>query len=179
MTTSNEMILIGGVVKSLRGFESWCGETHIQKTCYVAKHVYAIPFESQFILYKHGPFSFDLNSAIGQMRAQQILSSTPQSYGSTYDVDSALWNAINTASDNMFEAYKTNVESICKVLAKKKVAELERVVTAVFVYINFFSDNVERMSQKLVELKPHISPREALLAFQEAEVFTSKLRHSV
>ena len=177
MTTSNEMILIGGVVKSLKSFESWCGETHIQKTCYVAKHVYAVPFESEFILYKHGPFSFDLNSAIGQMRAQRIISSTPQTYGSTYDVDVALWGAINSASDNMFEAFRVNVEVICRVLAKKKVAELERVVTAVFVYINFFSDSVERMSHKLVELKPHISPREALLAFHEAEVFTSKLTH--
>ena len=35
MTTTQEMVLIGLIVKDLADNGSWCGETHIQKTAYI------------------------------------------------------------------------------------------------------------------------------------------------
>lgn len=175
MTSSTEMILIGGIVKTLQDMGSWCGETHIQKTSYIAKHIERVPFESDFILYKHGPFSFDLNSSLNSMRSQKLLNVTPQQFGSTYSVDVDLWNVIDHASGDTFERFRAQIEEACRPLARKKVAELERIVTAVYVYINFYNGDVDIMAKKLVTLKPHISPREAYAAFQEAESFTSKI----
>ena len=40
---------------------SWCGETHIQKAAYFLQVLLEVPLEFDFILYKHGPFSFDLS----------------------------------------------------------------------------------------------------------------------
>lgn len=176
MTTSAEIILIGGVIRALRQRDSWTGETHIQKTCYVAKIVEHVPFESEFILYKHGPYSFDLSSSLGHMRAQRIISVTPQTFGSTFDVVEGIWLALERASSNIYESYADQIGSICDVLAKKKVAELERIVTAIYVFVNFPDMSLDQMAHKLAELKPHINSRQAVDAFEEAEVFTKKIR---
>jgi uncharacterized protein YwgA len=77
MTRIKEFVLVGGIVRSLNAVGSWCGETHIQKTSYIAKHVKGVPLESDFTLYKHGPFSFDLNAVLNEMRSQNLLSVTP------------------------------------------------------------------------------------------------------
>jgi hypothetical protein len=51
--------LIVALVEKLRENRSWAGETHLQKATYVLKRVLGVPIEFRFILYKHGPFSFD------------------------------------------------------------------------------------------------------------------------
>ena len=78
MTSASEIHLVGRVVEILGEMHSWCGETHIQKTAYVAKVIKNVPFESKFILYKHGPYSFDMNGVLNHMRSQNILLVTPQ-----------------------------------------------------------------------------------------------------
>jgi hypothetical protein len=61
MTISADYALVGAIIKELADAGSWCGETHIQKTAYVAKELLGVPIAASFILYKHGPYSFDLS----------------------------------------------------------------------------------------------------------------------
>src|ERR1700722_18048872 len=99
MTSASEIHLVGRVVEILDEMHSWCGETHIQKTAYVAKVVENVPFESKFILYKHGPYSFDMNAVLNHMRSQNILIVTPQgTYGSSYRLNEGLWTALSRAA---------------------------------------------------------------------------------
>lgn len=72
MTTSKDMILLGGIASLLKKHGSWTGETHLQKTAYVTKAVLGIPLSASFILYKHGPYSFDLNKSIAHMLVDRI-----------------------------------------------------------------------------------------------------------
>jgi uncharacterized protein YwgA len=172
MTTSKEMIVIAGVVNRLRKLGSWAGETHVQKTIYIAKSVFGLPLDAEFILYKHGPYSFDLNKNISHMLSRGILVSTPQGgYGPSLDVNEAMLAALDAASGGYLRTVKSQFEPACKQLAKMKVAELERVATAVYIHLNY--PNLSQMARhaKLSELKPHIDRDTAVLAFEEAKPF--------
>jgi hypothetical protein len=173
--TSAEINLVGRVVEVLGEMHSWCGETHIQKTAYVAKVIKHVPFESEFILYKHGPYSFDMNAVLNHMRSQNILIVTPQGpYGSTYRLNEGLWGALSRAAGQRFNAYDQHIRFVCTQFARKNVAELERIATAVYVRLNFRSLNPQQQVLKLNELKPHIDLPGAQIAFSESEVFFPK-----
>lgn len=172
MTRMIEFVLVGGVVRSLNSMGSWSGETHIQKTSYVAKYVKQVPLESEFTLYKHGPFSFDLNAVLNQMRSQNLLTVIPQgSYGSSFALNEKLWLALNKAAGGAFDAYANTVESVCATLGGKGVAELERITTAIYVALNFRDLTPSSRVRKLTELKPHIKYDLAIEAFDEAKQF--------
>lgn len=172
MTKAAELSLIAHIIDTLGEFGSWCGETHIQKTAYVAKVAMGVPIESEFVLYKHGPFSFDLNKLLAEMRAQQIISVTPQGpYGSTYAVNSGMWGALKRSMAGYYAPHDEKIRFVCHRLAKKKVTELERVATAIFVRLHFPGLEGDLLPRKLNELKPHIPLPEARLAFEESRVF--------
>lgn len=172
MTTSREMILVGGIVDQLTKAGSWCGETHIQKTAYVAKTLKGLPLESEFILYKHGPYSFDLNKSLMHMAARGVLTLERRGhYGPSYRLNEPMWLALNRASQNVFESVSQTVEVVCKKLASKNVAELERFSTAIFVNTNFSDLDRSEKIRKFVELKPHVPRELAQSAFEEAAKF--------
>lgn len=176
MTSASEIHLVGRVVEILDEMQSWCGETHIQKTAYVAKVVEHVPFESQFILYKHGPYSFEMNSVLNYMRSQNILLVTPQgNYGSSYKLNDGIWAAVSRSAKVRFEAFDAPLRFVCNQFANKKVVELERIATAIYVRLNFKDLDLQKQVRKLNELKPHIDISEAQLAFSEARVFFNKL----
>jgi hypothetical protein len=56
---------------------SWSGETHIQKAAYLLRELMDIPFGFDFILYKHGPFSFELRDELSSMRSDRLLERQP------------------------------------------------------------------------------------------------------
>jgi len=170
MTTSIEMILIGGVVKTLRDRHSWSGETHIQKSAYIAKQIKHVPFESEFVLYKHGPYSFDMNKSLSHMRGRGLLTMTPNpGFGSTYDINEPLWAALNKAANNVFAQFEERIVFVCGILANKNVAALERIATAIFLKAEHPDKDTEFLASELISIKPHISLENARQAFIEAE----------
>ena len=57
------------LIEQLKDRGSWCGDTHIQKTTYFLQELLKVPLGFEFILYKHGPYSFDLEDEITALRA--------------------------------------------------------------------------------------------------------------
>lgn len=170
MTTSREMVLIGGVVRSLRSRGSWTGETHIQKTAYVAKIKRNVPFESDFVLYKHGPFSFDLSKSIGHMLSRDLLSSESNGgYGPSYDLNSSLWTALNKGLKDFYADFSAQIDDIGAKFSKKNVAELERIATAVYISSKHPFDADDIRADFITKIKPHISREMAFAALKEAE----------
>src|SRR5439155_9345213 len=64
--------ILSFLARDLRTKGSWCGETHLQKAVYVLKDMLEVPVPYDFILYKHGPFSFDLRAELTSFRADGI-----------------------------------------------------------------------------------------------------------
>jgi uncharacterized protein YwgA len=61
------------LIKEMKDKGSWCGETHIQKAAYFLQELLGVPMGFEFILYKHGPYSFDLSDEVTAMRADSLL----------------------------------------------------------------------------------------------------------
>ena len=67
-------VIVIRVIKALREHGSWCGETHVQKAVYLLQEMAGAQTGFDFILYKHGPFSFDLRDELTALRADELLS---------------------------------------------------------------------------------------------------------
>jgi hypothetical protein len=69
--------VILSLIENLKKKGSWCGETHILKATYFLQELFDLPLGFEFILYKHGPFSFDLSDEFTAMRADMLLKIQP------------------------------------------------------------------------------------------------------
>jgi uncharacterized protein YwgA len=65
---------------------SWCGETHIQKAMFLLQDLLGVDTGFDFILYRHGPFSFELRDELAAMQADGLLELVLRQpgYGPTY-----------------------------------------------------------------------------------------------
>ena len=85
MEQTEQTAIVLGLVDALRSRHSWCGETHIQKCVYLVQEALQVPTEFEFVLYKYGPYSFDLHDLLGEMRADLLIDreTRPAPYGPT------------------------------------------------------------------------------------------------
>jgi uncharacterized protein YwgA len=60
------------LIEAMREQGSWCGETNIQKACFFLQEVTRVPLGFDFILYRYGPYSFDLTDELTALRADSI-----------------------------------------------------------------------------------------------------------
>ena len=73
---------ISNLISALRSNGSWAGETHLQKATYLLQEVTGVPLGFKFVLYKHGPYSFELTEELGLLKSAGVVISEPQpSYG--------------------------------------------------------------------------------------------------
>ena len=69
---AQEAVLLG-LIRRLEAHDSWSGETHI-KSRLICSPSFAMSIStSRFILYKYGPFSFELRDELTDMRAEGYL----------------------------------------------------------------------------------------------------------
>ncbi len=74
--------ILSTLAEELLEIGSWCGETHLQKATFFLQHMLKVPTEWDFVLYRYGPFSFELRDELTAMRADQLLELIPmQPYG--------------------------------------------------------------------------------------------------
>ncbi|MEW6381838.1 MAG: hypothetical protein AB1611_19865 [bacterium] len=157
------------LAKNLKDHGSWCGETHIQKAAYFLQQMLGVPLGFEFTLYKHGPFSFDLNDEITAMRADALIRLQPQPYpyGPSLLPDEGS-ELLKDRFPKTLKRYDNQVKFIAEKLGSKKVTELECLATALYVTYEFDGD-VETRARKINELKPHISVDEARSAAHKVD----------
>src|SRR4051812_47199628 len=80
MNRIEKVALICAIAEAMRQRGSWSGETPLQKSIYFAQEVFKIPLGFTFILYKHGPFSFDLRDELASIRADNLMEFRPNAY---------------------------------------------------------------------------------------------------
>ena len=158
------------LVDQLRDRGSWCGETHVQKTTFFLQELMHVPLGFDFILYKHGPYSFDLRDELTSLRADQLIKLEPQwSYGPKIATTERS-DYIQGLYPKTVEKYDDAVSFIAEKLGSKGVTELERLATALYVTQRFPQDrSIAGRAAKLTELKPHITRDEATTAVEEVD----------
>jgi uncharacterized protein YwgA len=167
--------LLTTLVDQLRERGGWCGETHIQKSVFVAQELAGVPLGFDFILYKHGPFSFDLRDELTSLRADGLLKMEPQPipYGPKFKAtDSA--RALQQRFPKTLRKHRQALEFVAENLANKQVDQLERLATALYATIERPDDDSHEQASWINERKPHVSVDEALEALQEVDSLVSE-----
>ena len=155
------------LIEMLRSKKSWASETHLQKSTHFLQRLLGVPLEFQYILYKHGPFSFDLREELSGMLADSFLK-----WESQYPYGPSL--TPGPASENLKRQYKTaskystQIEFVAEKLGQKTVVELERLSTALFVTLEGSVDSADR-AVRISKLKPHIKISDAREAVGEMD----------
>src|SRR4051794_16995837 len=80
MKTFEQASIVLRLSEALRQRGSWTGETHIQKATYFLQELLQLPTGFEFVLYKHGPFSFDLRATLTFMEAEDLVCWQPRPY---------------------------------------------------------------------------------------------------
>jgi hypothetical protein len=157
------------VMNALKANGSWCGETHVQKTIFLCQELFGVSSNFKFILYKHGPYSFQLSEHLQGLIADDLIHvrSRPP-YGPSLELSedvSALYRSVTTD-----ECLSRKLDFVAGKLGRKGVADLERLATAVYVNEKHSTQlPVERRAALLISLKPHVSSELARSAFLEVD----------
>ncbi len=162
MDQSVRRAILLDLVKSLRNKGSWCGETHIQKAMFSLKEITNTPVDYEFVLYKHGPFSFELRDELTEMRADGYLTIeiNPYPYGPNLSVSEA---GIRFYQQYLgaVQQYDPDMAFIVENLGAKGVVALERLSTALYVCKEEAIRNTEQCAVRVNEIKPHIPIEQA------------------
>ena len=168
--------VIVGLADALRNQGSWCGETHLQKASFFLKELFDDELDFEFILYKHGPFSFELREELMSMRADGLLKleKQPYPYGPRL--------AATERGEEMKHTYpktlrkrKAGVSFIAEHLGSKDVNELERLATALWVTRHGESGSRQARAREIHSLKPHVSIESALQAVDELDAMLGEV----
>jgi uncharacterized protein YwgA len=166
------------LVECLRENGSWGGETHIQKAAYFLKEMLGVPLDAEFVLYRYGPYSFDLDEQLVRMMADGVLKERlmPYPYGPKIELG-ALARQVMVKFPEEKEKYAKHISYIAKSLGSSNVADLERIATALFVTRggNTGGDAGSR-AKRLNEIKPHISLEDATAAVERVDAMMAKAK---
>jgi len=162
---STRYAVILDLIKKLRAKGSWCGEAHIQKAAFILQQISKSKLGYKFVLYKHGPYSFDLRDELTAMKASEIVEFTflQQGYGPSIK-PTKFGDRLYEVNKQEIGRYAKIAEFIANWFGSKDVRYLEKVATAYFVSCKFSREPVSSRAQRLITLKPHID----LVAAEEA-----------
>jgi hypothetical protein len=131
---STRYAILLDLIKKLRAKGSWCGETHVQKAAFILQQISRSKLGYKFVLYKHGPYSFDLRDELIAMKASEIIEFTfPQEgYGPSIKP--------TRFGERLYDGNKREIGKYAKISGfiaswfnSKDVRYLEKVATAYFV----------------------------------------------
>jgi len=176
VSKNDRCVLLMALINELGRRESWCGETHVQKAAYLAQNLQNIPFNYDFLLYKHGPYSFEVTDELTALRANNLLvvRAQPYPYGPTLS-PSELGRSMMLGRAELIERYQPQLIEVAEICGGKGVAELERVATAYFVTREAGADaSIRDRGVRVNKLKPHISEAEAMATMRNVDQMIAK-----
>jgi hypothetical protein len=129
-----------------------------------------VPLGFEFILYKHGPYSFDQKDELTALMADSLLAVKFRApYGPSLLPGENSGTFLNRFPKTR-QQYKAQTEFVASRLGKKGVAELERLATALFVTRKESpGGTVDERAARIHELKPHVTVDQAHAAVVEVD----------
>lgn len=158
--------LLLAVIERLISYGSWTGKTHVQKTAFLLDTAKKLEMPFNFVLYKHGPYSFDIENELQEMRSYGAIDSVSvPGYGVTLKPSqNAEW--LKT-QEMLTEEQEQQIKRMCEFVRARNVTELERLATAAWIRTREHLTDPESIAMRLHELKPHVSVADALEADNE------------
>ena len=154
------------LVDNLREAGSWAGRTHIQKSVYLLKELHGVDLGYDFTLYKHGPYSFELDAEIEALRLVEGLSYeiTSSGYGPRYAVGQA-GRSLITASD-LPPGHIAALKEVAQTVRALDVHWLECVSTVVWCGgARADGPSQDELAERVQGMKPHLSRNDIVAAW--------------
>jgi hypothetical protein len=164
------------LLHALRQRGSWCGETHLQKSVYFLEEMCGVPLGFRFVLYRHGPYSFEFSDEITALRADLLLALQPRPpYGPSLVLGENAQRLLENFATTR-QRYEPHIAFVSDHLGNSKVADLERLATALFVTRESPDDKaIDTRARRLHEIKPHIPIELAQCAVDEVDAMIRKV----
>jgi len=168
--------IIVSLIKAMREKDGWCAETNVQKGCYFLQELTGVPLGLEFVLYKYGPYSFDLTDELTAMRADAILTLRIRNprYGPCY-VPEELADNLLARFPQTVRRFEKRVRFVADRVGSRSVAELERLATALYVRKEMAAGKASERAHRITELKPHISQADAKAAVREVDAMETEI----
>lgn len=121
---AQEAVLVA-LARQLEEKGSWTGETHLQKAAYLLSEIGGVDFDFRFILYKYGPFSFELRDELAVMREDGLLEQRIQDprYGPRLVVTQR-GTAHQARFSKTLDRYRKSLDFIAEALGSRGVMDL-------------------------------------------------------
>ncbi|MCV2490816.1 hypothetical protein OF117_15780 [Geodermatophilus sp. YIM 151500] len=169
--------VLSALADGLHERNSWTGETHLQKATFFLQEALGVPFEYDFILYKHGPFSFALRDELNSLEADRFIEVKPQRYPYGPRLETThIGKALQAKFPRTMEMHRAAVDQVADFVRDRGVGELERLGTALLLIKENPNAHDEKLAELMTGIKPHVSLPEALTAVGEVRSFMSE-RH--
>ena len=154
--------IVVDLIMKLRSRGSWCGETHIQKGIYILQDLLNANFGYKFVIYKHGPFSFELSNELSGMRASDIIGIVfpKEGYGPSIVATDFGKRVLDTHKENL-EKFLPVSDFVANWFEKNDVKHLEKIATAYFVTKKYPREPAAVRAQRVHDLKPHVDLQSA------------------
>jgi len=159
------------LIEAMKEHDSWCGETNIQKACYFLQELTRVPLGFEFILYKYGPYSFELTDELTALHADSILTLIVRDprYGPSY-APGKLADLVKARFPRNVEQFRERISFVAEKLGAKGVSDLERLATALHVSLKEMAKRgTKERATQITVLKPHIDKRAAEDAVREVD----------
>lgn len=151
------------LAQELNRHGSWCGATHLQKAAYFLTELAGVPLSYEFVLYRHGPFSFDLQDEIDELQGYGLIEAKPVDppYGPQLAITEHGERFISRNGMPEAQQHTDDIQRIASLLGDAGVVQLERLATALY----FLAIEGDRSDEEYVahihEAKSHISEEQA------------------
>ena len=161
--------VLAGLSRRLQEQGSWAGETHLQKAAYLLSELHGVDFDFDFILYKHGPFSFELRDELAHMQAEGLIRSVvPDPRYGPQLLATQTGTELEELLNRMSERYGPALDWIAEQLGGRGVMDLERLATAMWM-TRKEPGSVKARAEAVVKVKPHISLDDAMTSVEKID----------
>lgn len=162
--------LLAELVEQMRAQNSWCGETHLQKATFFLQELLDVDLGYDFIVYKHGPFSFDLRDELGEFVSDRLIRYEPQlpPYGPRISTTEES-ERVQKIYPRTLARHARRIRFVAESLDARGVVDLERLATALYVTLESPQAGKDARARSLRLLKPHIAEPAALRAVEEVD----------
>lgn len=175
MENNERQAILLELLDQLRARHSWCGETHLQKAMYFLQEMAGVPVGYEFVLYKHGPFSFDLRDELSAMVGDDALKVVPQRFPYGPKLEEGSFAPVTKVwCDDTVKKYADRIRLVADKLGGKNVGDLERLATALYAIKEcqeLRDDNAR--ARQITQWKPHVEHDDALKALQTVQSWLS------
>lgn len=173
MDTKKRLSILHQLMHALYQKGSWCGETHVQKAAYFLQHLSGEK-TFPFVLYKFGPFSFQLRDDLELMRTYGFMMRQVSSRGYGPRLLASPDPKLVSQTGELASSHRKWISFVTGKLGDSDVAELEQLATALFFTKDEPTSGEQERVAKIRGVKPHISEEDALRAVKRVDGLLSE-----